>query len=411
MRYSQLAVRGAVAVLLSMGMLSGAAGAAGDLRVLHNFGDTSGEYPDTDLVADASGNLFGMTVQGGDFNSGTVFEFSPSPGGWVMTTLYSFTSGADGGQPYGGVTLDAQGNIYGTAVVGGSWTGCPEEGCGVVWRLQPGPTGWTQDVIHAFDGIDGSGPGGPLSFDAQGNLYGMTPHGGAFSAGTIFQLKPTPSGPWTHAIIHDFSGGEDGGGGSKARLLLDPDGSLYGVATTGGTYGAGTAFRVAPAAGGGWDFTTLYAFQGIPDGVFPYGGLVKDAQGNLYGTTYYGGVDDDGTVYKLSPAGSVWTETVLHDFTDGKDGAYPISALSFGANGALYGTTSAGGAGGSHGTIFRTNLNATGQWRTVVVHAFDGEDGELPYSGLVLDPVSGDFFGTAVHGGDDGDGTLFRYAP
>lgn len=400
------------AVLLAVGALSGAALAQGDLRVLHHFGYGDGAYPDTDLVADATGSLYGMTVQGGDYNSGTVFQMSPSQTGWAMSVLYEFTSGPDGGQPYGGVTLDTAGNVYGTAVVGGSWTGCPEDGCGVVWRLKPGGAlGWEQDVIHAFQGTDGYGPGGPLSIDAQGNLYGMTPGGGAFGLGTIFKLEPTVAGPWRHSIVHDFTGGDDGGGGSKARLLIEPDGSLVGVATTGGAYGVGTVFRVTPAAGGTWTFDTLHAFTGIPDGIFPYGGLVKDAQGSFYGTTYYGGVHDLGTVYRLSPSGGAWVETVLHDFSDGKDGAYPISALAFGSDGALYGTTSLGGVNGGNGTLFRMKPNAAGLWRTTVVYSFSGPDGELPYSGVVLEPLTGDLFGTAVHGGDNDDGTLFRYKP
>jgi len=411
MRKSQSSVRRAVAIVLGVCLLCGVSVAQGDLRVLHHFGDDDGEYPDTDLVMDAAGNLYGMTVQGGDFNSGTVFELASTSAGWVESVLYSFTSGADGGQPYGGVTLDGAGNIYGTTVVGGSYAGCPEDGCGVVWRLQPdGSGGWVQDVIHYFEGGDGGyGAGGPLSFDAQGNLYGMTPGGGAFSAGTIFQLSPTPSGPWNHSVIHHFTGGADGGSGSKARLLVEQDG-IYGVATTGGEFGVGTVFRLTAAPAGGFDLQTLYAFKGVPDGVFPYGGLIRDAQGNLYGTTYYGGTDDDGTVYRLSPMGTTWVETVLHDFTDGADGAYPISALVFGNDGALYGTTSTGGVNGGNGTIFRIKGNAADQWRTSIVHAFSGEDGEQPYSGLLKD-ASGEFFGTAVYGGEDGDGTVFHFLP
>jgi uncharacterized repeat protein (TIGR03803 family) len=411
MRYSRLSVRGA-AFLVSVSLLCGAATAQDDLRVLYHFGyGNDGHYPDTDLVPDAAGTLYGMTVQGGFWNSGTVFRFQPEPVGWTLWTIYEFTSGPDGGQPYGGVTLDTAGNIYGTAVVGGDWTGCPEDGCGVVWRLQPdGLGGWVQDVIHAFQNIDGYGPGGPLSFDAQGNLYGMTPGGGGFGMGTVFQLRPTPTGPWQHRVIHHFTGGEDGGGGSKARLLIEPDGTMYGVATTGGAYGLGTAFRMAPVPGTGWEYEVLHAFRGIPDGIFPYGGLIKDAQGNLYGTTYYGGVDDLGTVYRLSQVGGTWTSTVLHDFAGGNDGAYPISALAFGTNGAMYGTTSLGGVSGD-GTVFKMTKNAAGVWRTKVVYAFDGSDGELPYSGLIMDPVTQDLFGTAVHGGENGDGTIYRFSP
>jgi uncharacterized repeat protein (TIGR03803 family) len=407
-------VRLSVACLLVFALSPGAP--AGELRVLHHFGEGDGEYPDTDLVMDAAGNLYGMTVVGGDFGSGTVFRLAKTPAGWAESVLYSFTSTTDGGQPYGGVTLDAQGSIYGTTVVGGSWAGCPEDGCGVVFRLQERGGTWVQDVIHAFDGgeADGYGPGGPVSFDAQGNLYGMTPTGGAFGLGVVFRLEPTPSGPWTETVIHHFTGGEDGAAASKARLLVDDDGSLLGVATAGGAYGAGTAFRLAPEPGGGWTFTTLYAFQGYPEGVFPYGGLVRDAAGNLYGTTYYGGQKGLGTVYQLSLADGAWYSAVLHHFRGGRDGAYPISALALGADGALYGTTSAGGVAdgmvSDHGTIFRLAQDAGGAWEAKVVHAFDGADGELPYAGLLPDGA-GSFFGAAVHGGADGDGTLFRFTP
>jgi uncharacterized repeat protein (TIGR03803 family) len=403
-------VRAACALVLPLTLLSGAA-AAQDLRVVHHFGYPGGVYPDTDLFADGLGNLYGTTVQGGSFNSGTVFRLVPTGAAWFAEKLHEFTSTTDGSQPYGGVTLDAAGNVYGTAVVGGSWAGCPEDGCGVVWRLAQSPGGdWDHEVIHAFQGgtADGYGPGGPVVFDAQGNLYGMTATGGEFLVGVIYRLAPTPSGPWTESVIHHFTGGLDGGSGSKARLLLEPDGSFLGVATTGGAFGVGNVFRIAPQPGGDWKLTTLYSFQGDPDGVFPYGGLVRDAQGNLYGTTYYGGAYGVGTVYRLTGSGDTWTGTVLHSFADGKDGAFPISALAFGQDGALYGTTSAGGAG--HGTIFRTHQMASGAWRTKVVHAFDGADGELPYSGVVVDPA-GNLYGTAVHGGSDGDGTLFRFTP
>jgi uncharacterized repeat protein (TIGR03803 family) len=410
MRSIRFPVLGACAVLAAVGVLPGLVPAADTIRVIHHFGEDDGEYPDTDLVTDAAGNLYGNTVQGGDFNSGTVFKLTKTPAGWSEAVLYSFTSGADGGQAYGGVTLDAAGNIYGTTVVGGQFGACPEDGCGVVWKLTNNGGSYSQSVIHYFQGgmEDGYGPGGPLSFDAQGRLYGMTPGGGEFGLGTIFQLTPTLAGPWDEVIIHDFSGGEDGGGASKARLLIEGNGDIYGVATVGGLYGVGTVFRLSPAAGGGFDYATLYAFQGAPDGVFPYGGVIRDAAGDLYGTTYYGGTQDVGVVYRLTEKNGVWTETVLHQFKDGVDGSYPISALVFGDDGALYGTTSSGGAG--HGTIFQLVLGPGGQWRERIVHAFDGSDGELPYAGLLKD-ANGNFYGTAVHGGQDGDGTIFRFSP
>ena len=412
MRYSLLSLGGVCAILLAASAWPGVASPVANLRVLHHFGEDDGEYPDTDLVMDGDGNLYGMTVQGGDFNSGTVFRLSPTPTGWEESVLYSFTSGADGGQSYGGVTLDAQGNIYGTTVVGGSWTGCPEDGCGVVWKLTKNGDDYTHSVLHAFQAgeSDGQGPGGPVSFDAQGNLYGMTPLGGDFNAGTIFKLSPTPAGPWNATLIHEFTGGIDGGSASKARLIFDNAGNMYGVATTGGAFGVGTVFRLSPDGLGGWDFDTLYSFKGQPDGIFPYGGLLRDNSGTLYGTTYYGGTADRGVVYQLQEVAGVWTPQVLHHFQGGQDGSYPISALVRGNDGALYGTTSTGGGPGSHGTIFRVIQGPTGAWRTRVVHAFTGLDGELPYSGLLKGP-QGDLFGTAVNGGEDGDGTVFRFTP
>src|SRR3981189_49417 len=167
---------------------------------LYGFaGGPDGEYTDTDLVTDSAGNIYGTSVLGGTFGGGTVFQLSPSSSGWTHTVLYSFTGGADGGEPYKGVTLDAHGNLYGTAVTGGS--GSCEGGCGVVFKLTNSGGVWTQSVIHAFTGgNDGSGPGSPVVFDKHGNLYGMTPTGGANRAGVVFQLKPT-NGAWALKVI------------------------------------------------------------------------------------------------------------------------------------------------------------------------------------------------------------------
>src|SRR5216110_2134029 len=160
----------------------GATASAATTTVIYSFaGDEDGEYADTDLVMDAAGNLYGTTVQGGDHGSGTVWELSPSGNSWTHTVLYDFTGGADGGEPYKGVTLDAQGNLYGTAVTGGG--GSCEGGCGVVFKLTNAGGTWTQTVIHTFRGADGSGPGSPVAIDKNGDVYGTTPTGGANGAG------------------------------------------------------------------------------------------------------------------------------------------------------------------------------------------------------------------------------------
>jgi uncharacterized repeat protein (TIGR03803 family) len=418
--------RAGAAIALAGVLASGAGpgtGSGGGIEVLHSFtGNPDGEYPSTDLVLDEAGNLYGMAVLGGTYGSGAVFRLSPSKAGWNETVLYSFTSGLDGGQPYGGVTLDAEGNLYGTAVVGGTYGNCPEDGCGVVWKLTRSPgDAWTHSVIHDFDAVDGSGAGGPVVFDQLGNLYGMTPTGGPFGLGVVYQLAPKgPGAAWHYTMIHAFTGGDDGATGSAGRLLVDEQQNVYGVATVGGEHGVGTVFRISPSPGQGWTFTTLYSFQGEPDGVFPYGGLVRDANGRFYGTTYYGGEHGDGTVFRLSQRAAGWREEVLYSFTGEEDGAYPISHLVLGPNGSLYGTTSEDGAPGcSCGTLFQLSpptspLHALGKqsWTLQPLHAFEGapDDGSYAYNGLVAD-AAGNLYGATVHGGEDDDGSVYRFTP
>jgi uncharacterized repeat protein (TIGR03803 family) len=389
--------------------------------VLYSFeGTPDAEYPSTDLVIDAEGNLYGMTVLGGTFGSGTVFRLSPSKSGsksgWTETVLYSFTSGPDGGQPYGGVTLDDAGNLYGTAVVGGSGGSCVEDGCGVVWKLTRSGATYTQSVIHDFSGADGFGPGGPVVLDRAGNLYGMTPTGGTYGFGVVYQLTPRDGGGWTYTLLHAFSGRDDGATGSAGRLLVDDAQNVYGVATVGGAYGVGNVFRLSQDATGVWKQTVLYSVQGQPDGVFPYGGLVRDGAGNFYGTTYYGGALGLGTVYKLSQKGGAWRERVLYSFTGGSDGGFSISHLVLDSAGNLYGTTSEGGSAGCGcGTIFELSPPATAlgkrRWQLNVLHRFEGSpDGGFAYNGLVADG-KGNLYGTTVHGGDDDDGAVYVLTP
>jgi len=293
---------GRILFFAATAFLATAAWAASTTNLIYSFaGSSDGEYTDTELVRDSAGNLYGTSVQGGSYGGGTVFQVTPSG---VHTVLYNFTGGADGGEPYKGVTLDAQGNLYGTAVTGGGGT-C-EGGCGVVFKLTNSGGLWTQSVIHTFIGpSDGSGPGSPVTIDTQGNVYGTTPTGGAFGLGTLYQLRPGASG-WTIRVLHTFTGGNDGGGGSAGRLLLDASGNLYGVCTTGGAHGFGTVYQLSRSQGQ-WVFTTLYAFKDQPDGALPYGSLAFDKQGNLYGTTYYAGANDLGTVYKLSYSNGAWS--------------------------------------------------------------------------------------------------------
>jgi uncharacterized repeat protein (TIGR03803 family) len=406
-RSLRLVVSG-VALASLMAMVGNAAWGGRTTKVVYGFaGDEDGEYPDTELVRDGAGNLYGTTVLGGDFGSGTVFQVTPSG---VHTVLYSFSSGNDGAQPYGGVTLDAQGNLYGTAVTGGGGT-C-EGGCGIAYKLVNVGGTWTQTVLHAFTGgDDGSGPGAGLTIDEQGNLYGMTPTGGAFGMGTIYQLHPSQQGTYRFRVIHQFTGGPDGSGGSKGRMIFDHAGNLYGAATVGGAHGDGLVFRLT-RRGATWKLKPLYAFQGQPDAGYPYGGLTFDQAGNLYGTTYYDGANDLGSVYELQRTGGVWTERVLYSFKGGTDGANSISGLVFDSQGNLYGTTSEGGAPGcSCGVIFKLAPDGQGGWTESVAYAFTGTpDAAFPYNGMVGDGA-GNYYGTTVYGGSDNEGAVYEFTP
>jgi len=400
------------ACLFFLLVASVAAPGSASTRIIYSFrGDTDGEYVDSDLVTDKAGNIYGTSVQGGDFGSGTVFELSTSKNGWVHRVLYSFTGGTDGAEPYKGVTLDAQGNLYGTAVTGGSGLGC-EGGCGVVYKLTKSNTSWKQQVIYAFTGgDDGSGPGSGVTFDKNGNLYGMTPTGGTYGLGVVYQLKPDLSGNWKFNVLHTFTGGADGGSGSAGRLILDKVGNLYGVATTGGLNGNGVVFRLVNAASGTWFLQTLYAFKGQPDAGFPYGGLMFDSQENLYGTTYYDGENGLGAVYEVSSNHGVWSERVLYSFKGGSDGSSPLSNLVTDDAGNLYGTTSEGGAGCSCGVIFKLTPGTDGNWMESVAYRFRGApDGAFAYNGLVPN-AAGNFYGATVHGGLTNDGTIYEFHP
>jgi uncharacterized repeat protein (TIGR03803 family) len=388
--------------------------AAGDYKMLYSFqgedeindDDDDGSNAATGLIFDVTGNAYGTTVTGGVDNCGTVFELKRlGHGQWQEIVLYSFTCFNDGKNPHGGVAFDKAGNLVGTTVAGGSGGICSGDGCGVVFELSP--TG--EKVLYNFTGgNDGFGPGSPLTIDGAGDLFGMTPDGGAFSAGTIFELSLKNSN-WHLHTIHAFTGRDDGAVGSLGPLFLDAAGKLYGVTELGGRRSAGTAFRLVRGQSGVWNFTTLYTFKGQPDAGSPYGGLIPDAAGNLYGTTYYGGSAGLGAVYELSPGRNGWTEQILYNFLGGTDGSYPTTTLLFDAAHNLYGTTSTGGRPSCDcGTIFKLKPNP---WTESIVHDFGVmPDGSYPYYNLTPGPGGG-LYGATTYGGVDGFGAVFELAP
>lgn len=382
----------------------GIAAAQSNETVLYSFtGYSDGGDPAADLIADASGTLYGTSVLGGQSGCGVVFSLAPkkSPP-WAESVLYGFGCYSDGKNPYGGVTFDASGNLAGTTVSGGAGS-CGSYGCGVVFELASSG----ETVLHDFaGGNDGFGPGGGLTIDKTGSLYGTTPDGGASSEGVVYRVSRRGNG-WREVVIHAFTGGADGGVGSLGRLLADASGNLYGVTEEGGAGGKGTVFELARRGGEGrWLFRTLYAFKGTPDAAAPYGGLIADSSGDLFGTTYYGGSVDSGAVFELTRRGrGRYSERVLYSFKGGSDGSNPTSTLVFGPSGDLYGTTSNGGGTCNCGVVFALGPRV-GKDR--VLHVFgSGNDGQYPYYGLLLGK-KGVLYGTTAAGGASGEGTVFQ---
>ena len=415
--------------------LAGTPLAAAQETVLHVFDNngTDGFQPNAGLVFDAQGNLYGTTVFGGTGPigqpGGTVFELTPAAGGgWTESLLYSFNGSAgstDGIGPYGGLIFDGQGNLYGTTVGGGAIKTALGSNVynGTVFELSPTTDGsWMEKILYSFGtfGADGHGPAGSLIFDAQGNLYGTTVYGGANYSdanggyGTVFELTPAAGGTWTEKVLYSFGATSTDGESPSGGLIFDQAGNLYGTAGSGGAFGRGMIFELTPAADGSWTETVLHNFgANSPDGVGPAGGLIFDANGNLYGMTYSGGAYTFyGTVFELTPtAGGTWTENLLHSF-DFTDGTSPDAGLIFDAAGNLYGTTSGGGANNGKGaTAFELTPATGGGWTENVLHGFGATstDGASPQSSLILD-AAGDLFGTTYLGGDHAVGTVFEIA-
>lgn len=394
-------------------------------RVLHTFGSNSkgGVDPADSLIFDSSGNLYGIANSGGTDDEGIAYELSPkSGGGWTEHVLYSFLrNGLDGENPDSGLIFDSAGNLYGVTDSGGP------DGVGTAYELSPPvppATQWTEKVLYSFlnNGIDGQNPANNLVMDSAGNLYGTCGFGGADVVGVAFELSPTESGEWTETLLHTFHdvGGGDGSD-PRSGLILDSAGNLYGSTLFGGTLGGGTVYELSPSTGGSWTETILYNFANDnTDGGFPSGGsLIFDSTGNLYGATTAGGPTSGGTVFKLSHSGGRWTEKVLHYFNsqNGTDGFNPFGSLTFDSAGNLYGTTLTGGTGSCPGTqnecgILYELRPATGLWIEKILHDFtqNGTDGYFPVGGVTPGPA-GSFYGTTYYGGAFNEGTVFTVKP
>lgn len=317
--------------------------------------------------------------------------------------LYSFGNGTDGSSPQGDMVFDAAGNAYITTGLGGLY------GFGTVCKLTPGSNGrWTEQVLYNFgsSATDAASPRSGVIFDAaRRNLFGTTINGGSFGLGAVFELSPASGGAWTEQVLFSFNGTDGQLGWDK--LIFDSHGNLFSTSGIGGAYGQGVIYELSPQSGGTWTQTVLHNFGSGTDGAQPQGGLIFDHAGNLYGMTTYGGANGLGMVFELSPAaGGGWTEQVLHDFAGGADGASPFAGVIFGAGGNLYGVTYFGQ------TVFQMTPGTGGSWTLTTLHSFsnDAKQGSGPWPTVTLD-AAGNIYGTAQFGGMNNGGTAFEMKP
>jgi uncharacterized repeat protein (TIGR03803 family) len=427
-------------------------------QVLYQFQDESnggadGDGPTGNLIFDSSGNLYGTTNFGGTGcpgipgGCGTVFELSPSGSGrWTEAVLYRFQGSTDGSNPNSGVIFGQKGNLYGTTMGGGAYSG------GTAFELSPAGGGnWTKTILYNFGGSGDvvTQPGG-LIFDKAGNLYGAALGGqnvcnGKYltPCGSIFELSPNGSGGWTETVLYNFQDSTTDGWSPNSPLIFDQAGNLFGTTSLGGNggcfffgfnWGCGAVFELSPNGSGGWTETVIYSFQqNTTDGQTPEAGVISDQAGNVYGTTSQGGDSADGTcytgdqdgcgiVFELSTnGGGTWTETILYAFQPSNDGEYPWAGLIFDQAGNLYGTTVGGGNNsvcslsdrGGCGTVFELSPNGSGGWTENLLYKFQGVtagDGSNPQWGVILDHT-GNFYGSTGGGGNycnSGCGIVFE---
>jgi uncharacterized repeat protein (TIGR03803 family) len=341
----------------------------------------------------------------------------------TFTILHAFTAGADGAVPYAGLTMDKSGNLYGTAAFGGA------ADSGTVFKLSHKGSGWVFTPLYSFQGgNDGVSPQARVIFGRDGTLYGTTFYGGGGGCswpgcGTVFNLRPPAHAckavlcPWTKTMLYQFTGGIDGANPGLGDLIFDEAGNIYGTTIFGGSNDKGTVYELTPS-NGGWTASVLYSFGGhsLTPSSNPYGGMIFDTTGNLYGTTTHGGIQGPscpvsndrgcGTVFKLTPSSGGWTETDLYDFTGGSDGFLPTGGVIFDQTGNLYGTTPLGGSGGG-GTVFMLTPDLNGGWTFSLLYSFSVGYGS--YASLTMDSL-GNLYGT-TYGDGLGYGNVFKLTP
>jgi uncharacterized repeat protein (TIGR03803 family) len=376
---------------------------------LLSFDGADGAFPQGSLTRGPDGKLYGTTPYAGLYGGGTVFEITPNG---ELTTLYNFCSErncADGAEPYGGLVRTGTGNFYGVTSGQGFGT------FGTVFEITPqGELTTLYRFCSQPNCTDGATPYAELAQGSDGNFYGTTNAGGAYNAGTIFEITPKGKLTTLHSFCSEMNCA-DGEAPLLNGLVQGRDGNFYGTTPTGGASAAGTVFEITPKG----QLATLYNFCSQPnctDGATPCAGLVRGSDGNFYGTTYSGGTYNRGTIFEITATGKL---IGLHSFGDA-DGGAPYAGLVQAINGDLYGTTFAGGASGYGGTVFE--ITPKGQLTTLYSFCAQSNciDGLGPVAGLTED-ATGNFYGTTYAGGVNGTsecglygeygcGTLFRLA-
>jgi uncharacterized repeat protein (TIGR03803 family) len=400
-----------------------AVGYAQGLNTIHTFSGNPDGQPAAALTIDAAGNLFGASLANSAAND-MIFELSPSSGSWNLSRLYTFEGNADGQSPSTNLVMDAAGNFYGATYVGGHGFSC-FQGCGTVFKLSPdGSGGWTKTTIYNFGAFptDGNSPTGNLALDATGNLYGTTQFGGVYGSGTAYVLRPLANGTWKETILHHFGSTTASGGNPQGGVVLDAKGNVYGTLASGGVVnpacpsGCGAVFELSVVSGK-WQQTLRHVFSGS-DGRAPTGGVAFDKAGNIYGTTQLGGKNSAGVVFGLTPkSGGGWKVHVLHVFDGKSGGLQPFAGVTFDGNGNLYGSTAFGGNFASACTgapgcgLVYEMTPSTGGWSFKVLHAFDGADGYMLENPLTLGSTGTLFGTTELGGGSANSGTVFEITP
>jgi len=397
----------AISLICALTMLAIQSAQAQAFTVLHTFTGQDGANPSSGLTIGGAGTLYGTTQLGGTYQFGTVFKLVYKGSNWILNPVYEFTGTDDGAYPEAELVIGPNGALYGTAY------GAGISQSGTVFELKPPLTVckailcyWNVTVLHSFFGPpDAALPEyAPLTFDQSGNIYGTTPQGGQYNTGAVFEVTPSGGG-WTESVLHSFSDGNDGGypyGG----VILDAAGNLYGTTGLGGNC-CGTIYELTP--GSTWTENILYDFSEESSGAQPQSTLIRDQSGNFYGTAAFYGPSGGGTVFELSPSNGNWAFSVLASLN-----CFIPSGVAPDTLGNLYGVCEHGGAFGQ-GMVFELT-NSDGTWTLHDLHDFMGSDGAQPNDSVALDSA-GNLYGTTVFGGNMSDchgtgcGTVWEIAP